>query len=48
MKKSRYSDTQIMNILIQAEGGVPVSELWTVPEIVESCLLTSSSFRLRM
>jgi putative transposase len=27
MKKSRYSDAEIMSILRQAEGGVPVSEL---------------------
>ena len=27
MKKSRYSDSQIMAILKQAEGGTPVSEL---------------------
>lgn len=27
MKKSRYSDSQIMNILKQAEAGVPVPEL---------------------
>ena len=27
MKKSRYSDSQIMAILKQAEGGVPVPEL---------------------
>ena len=27
MKRSKYSDAQIMGILKQAEGGVPVSEL---------------------
>lgn len=27
MKQSKYSDAQIMSILNQAEGGVPVSEL---------------------
>ncbi len=27
MKKSKYSDAQIMGILNQAEGGVPVSDL---------------------
>ena len=27
MKKTRYSDPQILAILRQAEGGVPVSEL---------------------
>lgn len=27
MKKSRYSDSQIINILKQAEAGTPVSEL---------------------
>ena len=27
MKKSRYSDNQIINILRQAEAGTPVSEL---------------------
>jgi len=27
MKKSRYSDSQILNILKQAENGVPVVEL---------------------
>lgn len=27
MKNGRYSDAQIMSILRQAEGGVPVSEL---------------------
>ena len=27
MKKSRFSETQIMTILKQAEGGVPVPEL---------------------
>jgi putative transposase len=27
MKKSRFSDSQIMGILKQAEGGVPVPEL---------------------
>ncbi len=27
MKKSRYSDNQIINILKQAEAGTPVSEL---------------------
>ncbi len=27
MKKSRYTDSQIINILKQAEGGAPVSEL---------------------
>ena len=27
MKKSRYTDSQILNILKQAENGVPVSEL---------------------
>jgi putative transposase len=28
MKKSRYSDSQIMAILKQAEAGSPVPELW--------------------
>jgi len=27
MKKSNYSDAQIMSILKQAEGGVPVADL---------------------
>ncbi len=27
MKKSRYSDSQILSILKQAENGVPVAEL---------------------
>lgn len=27
MKKSRFSDAQIMNILKQAESGIPVAEL---------------------
>ncbi len=27
MKRSRFSDAEIMNILRQAEGGAPVSEL---------------------
>jgi putative transposase len=27
MKQSRYSDSQIINILKQAEAGTPVSEL---------------------
>lgn len=27
MKKSRFSDNQILSILKQAEGGIPVSEL---------------------
>ena len=27
MKKSKYSDAQIMSILKQAEGGVPVADL---------------------
>ena len=27
MKKSRYTDSQIINILKQAEGGTPVPEL---------------------
>lgn len=27
MKKSRYSDSQILNILKQAENGVPVAQL---------------------
>lgn len=27
MRKSRYTDTQILSILKQAEGGVPVAEL---------------------
>ncbi len=27
MKKSRYSDSQILSILKQAEGGIPVPEL---------------------
>jgi putative transposase len=27
MKKSRFSDTQIMSVLRQAEGGMPVPEL---------------------
>lgn len=27
MKNGRYSDAQIMTVLKQAEGGVPVSEL---------------------
>ena len=27
MKQSKYSDAQIMSILKQAEGGVPVTEL---------------------
>ena len=27
MKKSRYSDSQIINILNQAEAGIPVAEL---------------------
>jgi putative transposase len=27
MKKSRFSDAEIMSILRQAEGGVPVSDL---------------------
>ena len=33
MKNGRYSDAQIMGILKQAEGGVPVSELcrWASP-----------------
>lgn len=29
MKTPRYSDAQIMGILKQAEGGVPVSERWS-------------------
>ena len=29
MKKSRYSDSQILNILKQAEAGVPVSAFFT-------------------
>ena len=28
MKKQRFTDPQIMQILKQAEGGVPVAELW--------------------
>ena len=28
MKMTRYSEPQILAILRQAEGGVPVSELW--------------------
>jgi len=28
MKKSRYSDSQIMAILKQADAGTPVPELW--------------------
>ena len=31
MKQSKYSDAQIMGILKQAEGGVPVSELCREP-----------------
>ena len=31
MKQSKYSDAQIMGILKQAEGGVPVSELCRDP-----------------
>ena len=27
MKKSRFSDTQILSILKQAEGGIPIPEL---------------------
>lgn len=27
MKKSRFNEAQILSILLQAEGGVPVSEL---------------------
>jgi hypothetical protein len=29
MKQTRFSETQIMQILKQAEGGVPVGELYT-------------------
>ena len=28
MKTSRYTEAQIVAILRQAEGGVPVAELW--------------------
>jgi len=31
MKQSKYSDAQIMSILKQAEGGVPVTELCRDP-----------------
>ena len=31
MKKSRYSDSQIINILNQAEAGTPVAELCREP-----------------
>lgn len=38
MKKSRYSDSQIMNILKQAEAGVPV------PEFCREHGMSSASF----
>ena len=28
MKKSKYSDSQILSILKQAEGGAPIQELY--------------------
>jgi putative transposase len=31
MKLSKYSDAQILSILKQAEGGVPVTELYREP-----------------
>jgi len=39
MKKSRYTDSQIINILNQAEAGTPVPELWTCLEKVEGLLV---------
>ena len=30
MKTSRFSETQILGILKQAEGGLPVPELWRI------------------
>ncbi len=38
MKKSRYSDSQIMTILKQAEAGVPV------PELCREHVMSSASF----
>ena len=42
MKKSRFSETQIMTILKQAEGGVPVPELCR-----EHCMSNASFYKWR-
>ncbi len=37
MKKSKFSDTQIVSILKQAEGGVPVKEICRQYQISSAC-----------
>ena len=37
MKKSKYSDTQIVSILKEAEAGQPVKEICRKYEISSSC-----------
>ncbi len=37
MKKSKFSDTQIVSILKQAEGGVPVKDICRQYQISSAC-----------
>ena len=43
MRKSRYTDSQILAILKQNENGVPVPELWTT----KTCLDVSKKTKPR-
>ena len=43
MRKSRYSDSQIMSILRQNENGVSVPDLWTDLGFVDISILAGHS-----